>query len=83
MKIFKIDYYFKVHFFWTALLLLVNYQMNRSIAKYNLYDFEFSRAGIAGIHRKENPVYNFAAIFGMYTFFEIYPILFKNELTDF
>jgi len=35
------------------------------------------------IHRKENPVYNFAAIFGMYTFFEIYPILFKNELTDF
>jgi len=49
MKIFKIDYYFKVHFFWTALLLLVNYQMNRSIAKYNLYDFEFSRPSIAGI----------------------------------
>ncbi|KEO72020.1 hypothetical protein [Anditalea andensis] len=95
----KLDYYGRVHFFWTLLLLVVGYQLNHSyreyIAENNLYDFEFSRAGIAGIsmaavyfmisffHRKEIPVYQFAFIFSMYFIFETYPVVFNNQPIDY
>jgi len=97
-NILKLDYYGWVHLFWTLLLLVFGYQLNHSygdyIAENNLYDFEFSRAGIAGVrmaavyfmislfHRKENPVYNFAFIFCMYFIFEVYPV-FNNEPIDY
>jgi hypothetical protein len=99
MKILKVDYFAKVHFFWTVLLFVVGYQLNHSygnyIAENNLYDLEFSRAGIAGVrmaavyflmcllHRQINLVATLAAAFFMYFTFELYPIAFKGEGIDY
>jgi hypothetical protein len=98
-NILKVDYYAAVQLFWAVLLLIVGYQLNHSLGNYiaenNLYDLEFARAGEAGVgmaavyfmmglfHRKENPVLQFRAIFGLYLIFEIYPIVMKNDPVDF
>jgi len=93
-NVLKLDYYSRVHLFWTLLLLVVGYQLNHSYGDY-IADFEFFRAGIAGVrmaavyfminlfHRKENPVYGFTYIFCMYFIFEIYPVVFNNEPVDY
>ncbi|MBT0812262.1 hypothetical protein KIH41_13330 [Litoribacter ruber] len=52
-NILNVDYYTRVHLFWTVLLLFIGFKLNHSFGDYitetNIFDLHFSRAGIAGI----------------------------------